>query len=150
MRQVGHGLPQPGPPVGRVRHELALRRHDQRPRQLGRRGGRADAFGDGDPQLGGGGHVDVAADLAGLRNQFQIGQLGQQRAGKFGALAYQHQRLERRQPRRQLAHAPAGIVEYFDIMAVQQTEAVQAAGGVLVVVENCYLHNCASDFDRVS
>jgi hypothetical protein len=64
----------------RIRHDLALRRHDQRPGQFGRCRGRADAFGNGDAQFGGGGHVDVAGQLACLRNQFQIRQFRQQRA----------------------------------------------------------------------
>jgi hypothetical protein len=35
-------------------------------------------------------------------------------------------------------------------MAVQQTEAVQIASCILVIVKNCYFHICSDDFDRVS
>ncbi|MNT35936.1 hypothetical protein D3C72_1719880 [compost metagenome] len=124
----------------RVRHDLALRRHDQRPCQFGWRRRRADAFRNGDAQLGGGRHIDVAADLACLRNQFQIRQFRQQGPVETAAFAYQYQRVERRQADRQLAQAPRRIAEHFDLVAGKQLEAIEAAHGILVIIEYGNFH----------
>jgi len=138
----GCRLPEPILQIVGIGHDLAAGRHDQCPRQLGRRDGRTDAFRDRDAVFRRGRHVDVAGYLARLRNQLQVRQPGQQCARKCGAFADQDEGVEGCQADRQLAQAAGRVIEHFDVVALQQTEAFEAAGGVLIIVENRNFHGC--------
>ena len=77
----------------------------------------------------------MPADLAGLRDQLELGQFLQQGPGQCGALADQDQRLEICQIFR-----PGGGGKYLDLMAVEQLEAVEVTDAVLIVIEYGDLH----------
>src|SRR5262249_30410949 len=65
------------------------RRHDQCKRELGRPNPRIALAGrDPDPELGAGGEVDHLGIAADERNELELRQPFEQRAGKFDALAY--------------------------------------------------------------
>jgi hypothetical protein len=61
----------------------------------------------------------LAGQLAGLRNELQVRQLGQQRPVQRGALADQHQRVERRQPDGQLTQPFCCVIEYLHLVPTQ-------------------------------
>jgi hypothetical protein len=84
-------------------------------------------------------HVHVAADLAGLGNEAQIGQPRQQGGGHVASFPDQHHRFMFDQALRQiiLTH---GFGEHIHRMAVEQGKTRQVAHGVLIVVEDGDFH----------
>jgi len=102
-------LPSPVLEVADVLRQTTHGCHDQSPSQLGRRNRGARAFGYGNAAFGTSRHIDVASDLAGLRNEFELGEFVQQLACDVGALTNQHQYFGITQPHRQLANALDGV-----------------------------------------
>ncbi len=101
----------PGPVLERcdILGQATTGRHDQAPGELCRRNGRAAAFGHGHPTLGASFQVNVATDLAGLRNQAQFGQLFDQLTADRGAFADQYQGFRFFEPNRELTHTFDGV-----------------------------------------
>ena len=91
--------------IADVLRKPAHRRHHQRPGEFGRRDRRARAFSNRDAPLGASLHVDVASDTAGLHHQFELWQLLDQRSGKVGAFANQHDDVRILEPDRKLPDA---------------------------------------------
>ena len=133
--------------VGDVLRQAAHRRHDQRPgRARPARSGEPTPSATAMPCCGAGVDVDVVADLAGLGDQPQLGQLLEQLARKARAFADQHQHLGVAQPHRQLADALDGIGEHLRVQVAELGGARQLAHRVLVVVEDDDVH--AADYGR--
>jgi len=132
--QVAHVLGQP-----------ARRRHDERPRQFGRRDRRTHALGHGDAALGAGRDIKVRADAPGLRNHLQPWQLFDQRARDLRAFADQHDHFGIAQPYRQLAQTLDRVGVDLGRIGLELGRARQLANGVLIVVEDHDIHapHCA-------
>ncbi len=130
--------------VGDVLRQAAHRGHDQRPRELGRRVGRAHALGHGDAVRRAGIDVDVLAHLARLCDQAQLGQLLEQLAREARAFADQHQHFGVAQAHRQLADALDGVGEHLRVQVAELGGAGELPHRVLVIVEDDDVH--ASDY----
>ena len=126
----------------------ALRGHDQRPRQLGRRDRRTGTFEHGNSAFGTGFELNMAARFAGLADHAQPGQFIEQLGADPGALADQNQGFDFRESASQLSEAAHRVIEYFHLVIGEKTEAIELANGVLIVVQdgNFDWHGLA--FDR--
>ena len=123
-------LPPAGLERGHLLRDLAHGREDQAPGQLRRRVGRRVRHAGSDetmmPSL-----VQVSMSMCGidaaLADQPEIGQPLEQRRADLGALADQHQRLGRLQPRGQRIHVLHVIVPDRDLVPVELAEAGRAS-----------------------
>ena len=142
QRVADADLPCAGLERGHLLRDLAHRREDQPPRQLGRRVGRRArmlARRDDDAEPRAGVDVDVRVDAA-LADQPEIGQALEQGRADLRALADQHQRLGVAQPLRERIDVLHMIVPDRDLVAVELAKARQRPQRVVIVVEDGDFH----------
>jgi hypothetical protein len=79
----------------------------------------------------------MRADLAGLHEELEVRELLEERARDPRALAYEHERLERRELAAELAFVRQRVIEDRDVVRLRSRGvARQRRNGVLVVVED--------------
>src|SRR5215216_2748309 len=81
---------------------------------------------------------------AALADQLQLRQTLQQGVADLRPLADQHQSFGDAQPFRQHIHVLDMIVPDRDVMFVELAETIEGAQRVEIIVEDRYLHGCAS------
>ena len=89
----------------------------------------------------------MRADMAGLDNQLELGQLFDHLTRQVGALADQHNHVGILEPHGQLAGALDGVGVNLGLVDLQLRGAGQFAHGILVVVENHNIHGIQFLFD---
>ena len=87
--------------------------------------------------------VDVRVDTS-LADQLELGQLLEQGRPDLGAFPDQHERVSGREPAGQFIDILHMVIPDGHVMPAQFLEALQAAHGVMVIVQNRNLHTNAS------
>jgi len=126
--------------VANVLRQSARRGHDQRPGQFGRGNGGTHALCNSDAAFCAGRQVNVLANTASLRNQFQFGQLLNQGAIEDRAFTDQHDDVSILETYRQLGQALDGVGVDLGWIGLQFGCAVELAHRILVVIKNHNVH----------
>src|SRR5439155_19169426 len=142
QRRADADLPLAGLERGHVLRNFARRGEDQRPGHLRgrvrrRAGVHVGAHGDAEPRAGV--DIDVRIDAA-LADELQLRQPLEERRADLGALADQHQRLHILQPRGERVGVLQVVVPDLHVVRRELAEGCQRAHGVVVIVEDRYLH----------